>query len=179
MKDGRWLTLKQLARSTGDAESSVSARIRDFRKEEYGSYLVEKRNHKGPGTFEYRLDITQRVEPERKLKWHGQWWPGTKEPGLFDGKTIPKPPFRFDGSDYVPDRDDARLTGQLLRVFEFLKNGKWRTLSQIEFHTGDPQASISAQIRHLRKERFGSYDLQRRLHPHRSRRTYQYRLSPT
>lgn len=58
---------------------------------------------------------------------------------------------RFDGSDYRPALDDARLAGQILRIFELMKDGAWRTLGEIAAATGDPQASISAQLRHLRK----------------------------
>ena len=64
---------------------------------------------------------------------------------------------RFNGSDYDPDRDDERLTGQILRVLECMKDGKWRTLDAIASITADPPASISAQLRHLRKPRFGGH----------------------
>lgn len=64
---------------------------------------------------------------------------------------------RFNGSDYVPARDDVRLTNQLQRVVNCMRDGAWRTLKDIEASTGDPAASISAQLRHLRKERFGSH----------------------
>lgn len=30
-------------------------------------------------------------------------------------------PVRFNGADYQPERDNARLTGQLLRVFDCMK----------------------------------------------------------
>ncbi|KKL56177.1 hypothetical protein LCGC14_2247980, partial [marine sediment metagenome] len=36
------------------------------------------------------------------------------------------------------------------------------TLCEIEDLTGDPPASISAQLRHLRKERFGAHTVERR-----------------
>ena len=68
-------------------------------------------------------------------------------------------PIRFNGSDYEPGRDDARLTGQLLRVWDCIKDGKSRTLGQIADVTGDPEASISAQLRHLRKPRFGGHTI--------------------
>ena len=64
---------------------------------------------------------------------------------------------RFNGSDYVPERDDERLTGQILRVATCMMDGQWRGLADIEAITGDPAASISAQLRHLRKERFGGH----------------------
>jgi len=68
---------------------------------------------------------------------------------------------RFDGSDYVRARDDVRLKGQLLRVWELMSDGKWRTLGEIAKSTGDPESSISAQLRHLRKERFGAHTIEK------------------
>lgn len=68
---------------------------------------------------------------------------------------------RFNGPDYVPSRDDARLTGQILRVFTLMKDGQFRTLQAIADATGDPHASISAQLRHLRKRRFGGHTVER------------------
>ena len=68
---------------------------------------------------------------------------------------------RFAGVSYEPVRDDARMTGQLLRIWEFVKSGSWYTLDQIASATGDPQSSVSAQLRHLRKPRFGAHDVQR------------------
>ena len=64
---------------------------------------------------------------------------------------------RFNGSDYVPGRDDHRLTGQILRIVSCMADGQWRSLADIEAITGDPAASISAQLRHLRKRRFGGH----------------------
>ena len=63
----------------------------------------------------------------------------------------------FNGPDFVPKFDQARLTGQIERIYKLMIDGKWRTLSEIESATGDPQSSISAQLRHLRKQRFGSH----------------------
>jgi hypothetical protein len=62
---------------------------------------------------------------------------------------------RFDGADYNRRLDDIRLTGQLKRIVDCMRDQRWRTLSEIAQATGDPEASISAQLRHLRKERFG------------------------
>jgi hypothetical protein len=36
-------------------------------------------------------------------------------------------------------------------------DGLPRTLRQISNATGDPEASVSAQLRHLKKERFGGF----------------------
>mgnify|MGYP003344064058 FL=1 len=68
---------------------------------------------------------------------------------------------RFNGADYDHDRDSVRLTGQLLRIWNVVVDGQWRTLKDIAQRTGDPEASISAQLRHLRKPRFGGYTVER------------------
>ena len=68
---------------------------------------------------------------------------------------------RFDGSDYVPGRDDDRLTGQLKRIWACMKGGEPRSLNEIARITGDPEASISAQLRHLRKARFGGHKIEK------------------
>jgi predicted transcriptional regulator len=62
----------------------------------------------------------------------------------------------FNGSDYIPIRDDARLSRQIDRVYACMKDGKRRTLSQISRITGDPEASVSAQLRHLKKPKFAA-----------------------
>jgi len=68
---------------------------------------------------------------------------------------------RFNGADYQPERDDVRLTGQLLRIWNVVNDWQWHTLKNISDLTGDPEASISAQLRHLRKPRFGGYEVER------------------
>ena len=82
---------------------------------------------------------------------------------------------RFDGADYKPERDDARLTGQLLRIWDCMCDGKWRTLKEISERTGDPESSISAQLRHLRKPRFGGHTVARE---YVGNGLYKYQLSP-
>lgn len=54
MKDGRWRTLERISEVTGIKEPSVSARLRDLRKPQHGSYTVD-RNHLGKGLWEYRV----------------------------------------------------------------------------------------------------------------------------
>lgn len=68
----------------------------------------------------------------------------------------------FNGAGYLPDRDNSRLSRQYMRVFDLMKDGNWRTLKGICAHTGDPAASVSAQLRHMRKERFGAHTVERR-----------------
>ena len=82
----------------------------------------------------------------------------------------------FNGPDYDPEFDDERLTKQLDRIFNLMKDGNWRTLSEISQITGDPPASISAQLRHLRKERFGSHTVLKRNRGDREHGLFEYRL---
>lgn len=82
----------------------------------------------------------------------------------------------FTGPDYSPKNDDERLTGQLKRIFDLMKDGNWRTLSEISEITGDPQASISAQLRHLRKVRFGCHTVLKRNRGGREHGLFEYRL---
>ena len=68
---------------------------------------------------------------------------------------------RFEGpADNARDCD--RLCGQILRVYDALYDGQWRTLDEIHNITGDPEASVSAQLRNLRKIRFGGHQIDKR-----------------
>lgn len=78
---------------------------------------------------------------------------------------------------YEPEVDRPRLKGQLLRVFDAMSIGGWRTLRELSDETGDPEASVSAQLRHLRKERFGSYIVEKRRRGGEASGTWEYRLS--
>ena len=69
---------------------------------------------------------------------------------------------RFDGADYDHARDSVRLTGQLLDIWEFVKDSGWYSLADISRNTGHPAASVSAQLRHLRKERFGGHTVEKK-----------------
>ena len=82
----------------------------------------------------------------------------------------------FNGPAYVAERDWKRLSTQLSRVFYCMKDNRWRTLGEISTLTGDPEASVSAQLRHLRKERFGSHEVERE---HIKNGLYKYRLFPS
>lgn len=84
-------------------------------------------------------------------------------------------PYLFNGPEYVPERDNARLGAQLKRIRDLMLDGCWRTLHAIELATGDPPASISAQLRHLRKHRHGTYVVNRR---HLGGGLYEYQVQP-
>jgi hypothetical protein len=91
---------------------------------------------------------------------------------LFDPLGEPQKP-RFDGPAYDHARDSARLTAQQQRIFELMKDGKWRTIRHIALEVNAPENSVSAQLRHLRKPRFGSHTVERR---HEGGGLYSYRL---
>lgn len=97
-------------------------------------------------------------------------------PSFFADKMGVLVPVRFDGATYEPEHDDARLTGQLLRVKTCMADGAWRTLAEIEVVTGDPQASISAQLRNAKKARFGSHTLNKRPRGDHSHGLWEYQL---
>jgi hypothetical protein len=60
MRDGEWWTLPLLCAMTGERETSVSARVRDFRKL-WGTEIVVSRRKPGTdpksGIWEYRLRV--------------------------------------------------------------------------------------------------------------------------
>jgi hypothetical protein len=84
----------------------------------------------------------------------------------------------FDGPAYDPETDKDRLANQLGRIYECMKDSTWRTLEEIHAKTGDPVASISAQLRHLRKPRFGSYRVERQHRGDPANGLYEYRVLP-
>jgi hypothetical protein len=83
----------------------------------------------------------------------------------------------FDGPDYEPRFDYSRLTGQIRDVYTLMSDGEWRTLREVADITAWPEASISAQLRHLRKPKFGSHKVEKRRRGDPSNGLYEYRLS--
>ena len=84
---------------------------------------------------------------------------------------------KFSGADYDHHRDAKRLSAQLMRVWGVMRDGTWRSLAEISKITGDPPASISAQLRHLRKPRFGSHEV-RKIHLRNGLYLYSLRPNP-
>lgn len=60
MRDGQWRTLDDITVITGYPNASISARLRDFRKDKFGKHTVERRRV-AQGLFEYRLIVNQGV----------------------------------------------------------------------------------------------------------------------
>jgi hypothetical protein len=60
MAGGEWKTLSEIADACGGAEASISARLRDFRKQ---GYIVDRRRRGDPknGLHEYRLRAATKI----------------------------------------------------------------------------------------------------------------------
>ncbi len=82
----------------------------------------------------------------------------------------------FDGRTYDAPRDGDRLNAQLQRVLHAMQDGGWWVLAQLSAATGDPEASVSARIRDLRKPKFGGHLVERR---YVSSGLWEYRLVKT
>ena len=65
---------------------------------------------------------------------------------------------RFDGVSARPV-DVARLAGQLQKVFELMRDGRFRTLSAIAESVGCLETSASARLRDFRKARNGGHEV--------------------
>lgn len=54
MLDGQWRTLAGIQEIVGGTESSISARLRDLRKQKFGGYQVDRERVHG-GLYQYRV----------------------------------------------------------------------------------------------------------------------------
>jgi biotin operon repressor len=81
----------------------------------------------------------------------------------------------FDGETIDDALDTNRLRRQLDQVRTLLLSEyRWHTLAEIRTKTGIPEASASARLRDLRKEKFGGYTIERQ---RRSAGTFEYRMA--
>jgi hypothetical protein len=81
---------------------------------------------------------------------------------------------RFDGATYDHEQDGPRLHRQLNVVKSWMLERGWHTLSEISEGTGEPEASVSARLRDLRKEKWGAYTVERR---RRTKGQFEYRVT--
>ena len=80
------------------------------------------------------------------------------------------------GPAFNSSRDESRLSFQRERIRDYmLKHGTWKTLAEIAVQLNEPEASVSAQLRHLRKERFGGWLVEKRRRED-SDGTWEYRV---
>jgi len=84
----------------------------------------------------------------------------------------------FDGSDIEPEYDNIRLSKQMARIFNYMKNGQWKTLEEISENTKAPHSSVSAQLRNLRKAEFGSHTIEKQSRGNRINGLWEYKLIP-
>ena len=69
----------------------------------------------------------------------------------------------FDGPDYDKKLDFDRLIGQTDKILKLMLDGVWRTTDEISQIIGEKNSrSVEANLRNLRKEKFGSYVVSRR-----------------
>ena len=101
--------------------------------------------------------------------------------GAYVGDTSHQEPLKmpieamtFDGATFDKDRDGKRLTAQIYRVYAAIKDGQWHTLSELAKICGDPEASVSARLRDMRKPRYNSMQIERR---YVRRGLHEYRLT--
>ena len=67
------------------------------------------------------------------------------------------------GPAFDPDLDSARISTQMGVVLDYMRRQRgWVTLREAALATNAPEASVSAQLRHLRKPRFGGYEVSKR-----------------
>jgi hypothetical protein len=85
---------------------------------------------------------------------------------------------RFDGETYEPALDQVRLSGQMLRVFRALAQGRWLTLRDLSSECGGSEAGVSARLRDLRKARFGAHIVERRRIQGVRGDIFEYRIAP-
>ena len=83
----------------------------------------------------------------------------------------------FSGSDYNAKWDRTRLTKQLKVIADLMWDQHWRTLRAISDLTGYGEASISAQLRNLRKVKFGGYTVLKQTVGDRKNGLFEYRLN--
>lgn len=70
----------------------------------------------------------------------------------------------FSGPEYDHKRDHKRLTRQHEKIAAYMLNSThWRSIPLIARETGCPENSVQAQLRHLRKPRFGCYIVDKKL----------------
>ena len=104
-------------------------------------------------------------------------------PSLFDTPGVPVASLSGprDGVTFSPANDTARLNRQAWAVWLVVRDSAWRSLAEISAACGEPEASVSARLRDLRKSRFGSHLVERRRRvgdAGESRGTFEYRVTP-
>ena len=82
----------------------------------------------------------------------------------------------FDGPTYKAEHDAERLSRLLDKVFDCMRDRRFRTLQEIQAITGGSEAGVSARLRDLRKSRWGGHTVERRRRGEAARGIYEYQL---
>lgn len=94
-----------------------------------------------------------------------------------DANRKPAPlPSLFDGPHYSDQHDAVRLSGQLARVFETMRDQVWRTVPELADIIGGSHTGISARLRDLRKVKFGGHNVDSRRRGDADAGVWEYRL---
>jgi len=83
----------------------------------------------------------------------------------------------LNAAPYVIKYDFSRLKTARDKVYALMQDSKWRTLREISFATGSPEASASATLRDFRKAQYGMHIVDRRLRGGRNRGLWEYKLT--
>ena len=83
---------------------------------------------------------------------------------------------KFDGSDVVKKLDNPRLEKGITRIFNYMKGERWLTLETISESTSIGESSVSAQLRNMRKDRFGGHTIEKRRKGERTSGLWEYKL---
>lgn len=83
----------------------------------------------------------------------------------------------FDGETFDASLDHKRLGAQMGAVRALMGDGAWRTLREISLALGEPEASISARLRDLRKVKFGALTVELRRRGEPAEGLFEYRVS--
>lgn len=75
---------------------------------------------------------------------------------------LPDPLPHFPSEAYDPELDYGRLTAQMRRLWAVIVDGRWHTLAELEQAADGPQGSLSADLRSLRKPKFGGFVVARK-----------------
>lgn len=60
MEDNRWRSLRKISNKTGHPEASVSAALRNLRKEQFGKHTVNRRYVEN-GLYVYQLKVNRKL----------------------------------------------------------------------------------------------------------------------
>lgn len=81
------------------------------------------------------------------------------------------------GATFQESLDGERVRTQMQVIRDFMLSHDFVTLSEIEHCLKYPSASISAQLRHLKKDKFGGYELEKKRLSINNAGTWLYKLT--